>query len=127
MIADEPWSGLRRWTTARIALGRTGNALPTRRVLEFQLAHAQARDAVHLPMNIQQLVRDLDGLSPVQVCSQAASRMEYLMRPDLGRQLNPEAAALLRPGTYDAAVILADGLSARAVHKWAGFGPAFFQ
>lgn len=106
---------------ARIALGRTGDALPTCRVLEFQLAHAQARDAVHHPLDVERLARDLDGLSPVQVCSQAANRTEYLKRPDLGRQLNSDSAAPLRPGPYDAVVLLADGLSARAVQE---YGPA---
>ena len=117
MTEDDPWQGLRRWTPARIALGRTGDALPTRRVLEFQLAHAQARDAVHHPLDVQQLARDLDGLSPVPVRSQAGSRAEYLRRPDLGRRLDPDTAARLAPGSYDAAVVLADGLSARAVQE----------
>ena len=68
---------------ARIALGRTGDALPTCRVLDFQLAHAQARDAVHHPLDVERSSRDLDRLGPVQVCSQAANRTEYLKRPDL--------------------------------------------
>src|SRR5215218_4116467 len=121
MNESDPWSGLRRWTTARIALGRTGDALPTRRVLEFQLAHAQARDAVHRPLDAERLARDLAPLGPIQVRSQAGNRTDYLKRPDLGRHLDPDAARLLTPGSYDAAVVLADGLSARAVQE---SGPA---
>ena len=71
MTEDDPWQGLRRWTPARIALGRTGDALPTRRVLEFQLAHAQARDAVHLALDVEGLARDLAPLSAVPVRSLA--------------------------------------------------------
>ena len=86
MTEDDPWQGLRRWTPARIALGRTGDALPTRRVLEFQLAHAQARDAVHLALDVEGLARDLAPLSAVPVRSLARSRADYLRRPDLGRR-----------------------------------------
>jgi ethanolamine ammonia-lyase small subunit len=121
MSPDDPWRDLRRWTTARIALGRTGDALPTRRVLEFQLAHAQARDAVHRPLDGERLADELSAFEPIQVRSQAESRTEYLRRPDLGRLLDPDAARALTPGPYDAAVVLADGLSARAVQE---SGPA---
>jgi len=78
MTEDDPWSGLKCWTTARIALGRTGNALPTRRVLEFQLAHAQARDAVHLALDVEGLAHDLAPLSAVPVRSLARSRADHL-------------------------------------------------
>jgi ethanolamine ammonia-lyase small subunit len=112
---SDPWAHLRRATTARIALGRTGDSLPTHRVLEFALAHARARDAVHAKLDVERLVAKLGEPAPIVVRSQATSRGEYLQRPDLGRRLASESRALLEPGPYDAALVLADGLSAEAV------------
>lgn len=111
----DPWAHLRRATTARIALGRTGDSLPTQRVLEFALAHARARDAVHAHLDIGSLIAQLSEPAPIVVQSQAESRAEYLQRPDLGRRLAAESRALLHPGPYDAALVLADGLSAQAL------------
>jgi len=50
--AQEFWDRLRLTTQSRIGLGRAGNALPTTRVLEFNVAHAAARDAVHIPLDV---------------------------------------------------------------------------
>ncbi len=87
--AADPWATLRAHTPARIALGRAGTSLPTAEVLRFAAAHAGARDAVHLPLDVEALIADLraQGLAPVRVESRATSRVEYLTRPDLGRQL----------------------------------------
>ena len=100
MTEDDPWQGLRRWTPARIALGRTGDALPTRRVLVPVGPCPGARRGPP-PLDVQQLARDLDGLSPVPVRSQAESRAEYLRRPDLGRRqvdLPRQPVSVNRPG-----------------------------
>lgn len=111
----DPWAHLRRATTARIALGRTGDSLPTQRVLEFALAHAQARDAVHAHLDVTRLIAELGAPPPTMVRSQAENRAQYLQRPDLGRRLALDSRALLHPRSYDAALVLADGLSAQAV------------
>lgn len=55
-LQDNPWQKLKAFTDARIALGRTGGSLPTRPSLEFQLAHAQAKDAVLKPLDVESLV-----------------------------------------------------------------------
>jgi ethanolamine ammonia-lyase small subunit len=113
----DPWAHLRHATSARIALGRTGDSLPTHRVLEFALAHARARDAVHAALNVDRLIAELGAPVPILVRSQAESRTRYLQRPDLGRRLALASRALLKPGLYDACLVLADGLSAQAVQQ----------
>ncbi|HVO98056.1 MAG TPA: ethanolamine ammonia-lyase subunit EutC [Bryobacteraceae bacterium] len=99
---------------ARISLGRAGNALPTKELLEFQLAHARARDAVLTRLNITLF----SHYRPVIVHSAAPDRGTYLRRPDLGRRLSPQCT--LERGNFDAVLIVADGLSATAVHRHAG-------
>jgi ethanolamine ammonia-lyase small subunit len=103
---------LRRFTPARVSLGRTGHSLPTAELLRFQLDHAKARDAVHEPLDPTAL-----GLPHILVRSAAHDRAEYLRHPDLGRRL---AETNLPRGDYEAAIVIADGLSATAVHHHAG-------
>ena len=105
---------LTRFTNARVALGRTGNSLPTRELLRFQLDHARARDAVYAELDPRSL-----PAPHVVVRSGARDRGVYLRRPDLGRMLSVESLELLQPGDYDAAIVLADGLSALAVNRHA--------
>lgn len=112
-LATDPWAALRRATRARIGLGRVGDAMPMRDVLEFQFAHAKARDAVHTKLDTAALAALIPGA--VIVRSAAETREIYLRRPDLGRQLAPEGQAKLIPGDYDLAFVIADGLSATAV------------
>jgi len=108
------WESLRRATPARIALGRTGDGLPTHRVLEFELAHARARDAVHAPLDPAALIAELAEWGPLLVQSKAKDRAIFLQRPDLGRALAPQSASSLPRGAYDVAIVIADGLSAAA-------------
>lgn len=126
VAADDPWSLLRRLTTARIGLGRAGASQPTRHHLAFQLDQARARDAVLTPLDVGRLEQELAalGLPPVVLRSAAGERRTYLQRPDLGRRLDNESAARLAalapPGEPpDVALIVADGLSAPAVQKHA--------
>lgn len=114
------WRDLRRFTPARVALGRVGNGLPTAAHLEFQAAHAAARDAVHAELNVEQLAADLAaaGLSSTTIHSACPDRRTYLLRPDLGRRLaEGESARLSR--TPGIAFVVADGLSATAVQRHA--------
>lgn len=114
--AQEFWDRLRLTTQSRIGLGRAGNALPTTRVLEFNVAHAAARDAVHLPLDVPAFAAAVAGVGigdPVVVASQATSRGEYLRRPDLGR--SPADLEQVPTGAADIGVVLADGLSPRAL------------
>ncbi|WP_285432441.1 ethanolamine ammonia-lyase subunit EutC [Pseudomonas sp. fls2-241-R2A-110] len=123
--AENPLLELRRLTPARIALGRTGTSMPTSAQLDFQYAHAQARDAVHLPFDHAGLSAQLAecGRDSLLLHSAAANRDSYLQRPDLGRKLSDESAQTLRdyalahPGGVDLAIVVADGLSALAVHR----------
>ena len=113
------WDYLRRATPARIALGRAGDGLPTRRVLEFELAHARARDAVKANLDPAALIAALADWRPILVRSEAKDRATFLQRPDLGRRLAQDSARALAPGTYDATIVIADGLSAGAVQMQA--------
>jgi ethanolamine ammonia-lyase small subunit len=115
LVIADPWEALRRYTPARIALGRAGPAQPTKEVLEFGLAHARARDAVHQPLDADRLERDLRaaGYAPLRVASRASDRATYLTRPDLGRRLD-EGSARRLAGTSEIAVAIEDGLSAIA-------------
>jgi len=95
--------------------------MPTRELLEFQLAHAKARDAVHLSLAVNSLVLELKNIPSITLTSAARDRGEYLKRPDLGRRLSDDSREQLGAvrGDYDAAFVIADGLSALAVHRHA--------
>jgi len=119
-LTPDPWERLRRFTPARIALGRAGGSLPTAEVLRFAAAHAAARDAVWSALDLARLEADLAplGLPVVRVASAAPDRLTYLQRPDLGRRLAEGAQAVLAraapPGGCDVALLVADGLCATA-------------
>lgn len=120
LIQLNPWQQLRQFTDARIALGRTGASLPTNALLQFGLAHAQARDAVHQPLEVAPLQAGLDarGVAHLTVHSAAAHRDIYLRRPDLGRKLDEQSARQLDeadPAPSDVAIVIADGLSSTAI------------
>ena len=134
--SDDLWQRLARLTPARIGLGRAGAGLPTREVLKFGLAHAQARDAVHTPMDAAAIAEAIEalGLPTVTVTSGAEDRATYLRRPDYGRRLSPESLKALSDSAADSAaepvdlaIVVADGLSARAVHEGAAALLAAFK
>ncbi|MCV2351239.1 ethanolamine ammonia-lyase subunit EutC [Paucibacter sp. Y2R2-4] len=122
-IAPDRWAALRSHTPARIGIGRAGTSLPTRELLDFGAAHAQARDAVLLPLDVEGLTAGLmaeQGLTCLHVQSRCTEREVYLRRPDLGRRLNAASAESLRAAAgpaVDLAIVLADGLSAIACQR----------
>jgi len=134
LVITNPWSGLRQFTTARIALGRAGLSMPTNPQLAFQLAHAQARDAVHHELNdvtFKSEVVEALGLTDDQCLllhSAAQDRSIYLKRPDLGRRLSESSSTLLvkkiselvnsdQDSLFDIAFVAVDGLSALAIEN----------
>ncbi len=116
MTAPTRWVDLKRFTSARVALGRVGNAVPTAAHLAFQADHAAARDAVHAALDIVALQAELASPAIV-VRSAARDRPEYLLRPDLGRRLHPDIRLDPQPGCI--ALVIADGLSATAAQRHA--------
>jgi ethanolamine ammonia-lyase small subunit len=116
---DRLWQRFTSVTRARIALGRAGDALPTRRQLDFAYAHACARDAVAATVDFTALAAQLQPVPTIQVRSAAADRSTYLRRPDLGRRLAPSCGEALPQGPFDAVFVIADGLSASAVQAHA--------
>jgi len=118
-------SPFKKLTPARIGLARTGSSIATHDILAFDLDHAQARDAVHLPFDSAAIASQLDDrqIQSISVHSAAADRTTYLQRPDLGRQLDGPSRQRLKQhrspdkNGYDLAMVIADGLSARAIHS----------
>ena len=110
---------LKQFTPARVALGRSGHSVPTAELLRFQLDHARARDAVYEALDAGSLNLARFGLPQLLLHSAAPDRPAYLRRPDLGRRLSAASRAQVTHGEYDAALVIADGLSAPAVHRHA--------
>jgi ethanolamine ammonia-lyase small subunit len=122
----DPWSSLRAHTPARIALGRSGGSQRTSDVLDFRLAHAQARDAVAKPFEGAVLAEAFAtrGIETVSLATEATTRAEFLLRPDKGRRLTTGSIAILREGRSlwgerDLALIVSDGLSPLAAERQA--------
>lgn len=121
----DPWLGLRRYTSARIALGRTGGSQRTDTVLDFRLSHARARDAVLAGFDPAVVTSPLGaaGLSSLTLATAVSDRRAYLLRPDLGRRLDPASREKLSalsaaPGYAppDLVCIVSDGLAAAATN-----------
>jgi ethanolamine ammonia-lyase small subunit len=121
MTTPALWRDLRRYTTARVALGRAGNGLPTAAHLAFQAAHAAARDAVHAALDVDALAAAIHAPDIRVVRSACADRTTYLVRPDLGRRLTEtdRAALAAMPAPGQLAMVVCDGLSATAVQRHA--------
>ena len=120
-VSEDPWVDLKRYTAARIAVGRSGSSLPLAANLSFKLDQARARDAVHAPFRRTELAERLQasGIACVELESGVGGREEYLTRPDKGRRLSERSVAVLKGvGTgFDICLAVGDGLSARAIHE----------
>jgi ethanolamine ammonia-lyase small subunit len=117
---DAALQAVRERTPARILAGRSGPAYRTATWLQLRQDHAAARDAVEAEID---LGRDLGAefvsrWDLFEVQTLAGSRLQYLLRPDLGRRLTPAACDLIRERCRrgaDVQVVTGDGLSAAAV------------
>lgn len=129
-VIENPWAALREYTDARIGLGRAGVSIPTSHSLDFLLAHAQAQDAVHLPLDVETVFEQLENanlhqeiFTPILLHSQAVNRTTYLQRPDLGRRLDKKSidtlkkVNTLKDEKYDLSIVLVDGLSSLAIKE----------
>jgi ethanolamine ammonia-lyase small subunit len=110
----------RKFTQARIGLGRSGYGVPTGEHLKFQLDHARARDAVHWEWDVEKFRKKL---KPLKIQSEVlktrvSNRLEYLTRPDLGRLLDL-GIKKLRASKPDIAIVLSNGLSSSAIENHA--------
>ncbi|MBM9578191.1 ethanolamine ammonia-lyase subunit EutC [Leptospira sp. 201903070] len=120
------WQDWKQWTTARIGLGRSGVALPTKEILQFRLDHAKARDAVWAEVDFTALSEFFSEreIPSVIIKSKATSREEYLARPDLGKKISSQSLQILEnlresdpklSGDFDLSLVISDGLSASAI------------
>ncbi|OUY09164.1 ethanolamine ammonia-lyase subunit EutC [Acinetobacter populi] len=122
-VHQDIWQKLKQYTDARIALGRAGCSVPTKPLLSFQYDHAQAKDAVLQTLAVEQLQQQLAhlNLDVFSVDSQATDKALYLKRPDFGRVLSEQSAEMLtklgQDVSYDVAIVIGDGLSARAIEE----------
>lgn len=122
---NNPLQVLQQFTNARIALGCTGISLPVKANLDFQLAHAQARDAVSIPLDFNALTQHIsECYATIQLQSQVTSHPEYLKRPDKGRLLNAASVEKFeslqaKDDQPDIVIIVADGLSSKAIENHA--------
>jgi ethanolamine ammonia-lyase small subunit len=122
-VIENPWGFLKQYTPARLALGRAGESIPTRELLQFNLAHARARDAVHSKIDFNLISQTLEtsaAIKTISLQSCAQNRLEYLKRPDLGRKLSPTSINRVQTQAQQwrkdcIAIVVGDGLSASAI------------
>ena len=125
LFRANPLEQLKKLSSARVGLQRVGSSVATSDVLKFDLDHARARDAVHLPYDTAMIAAELDKrcIEHIQVDSGAADRGTYLQRPDLGRALSDASKTFLQrynqglKRQFDLGIFIADGLSTRAIHS----------
>jgi ethanolamine ammonia-lyase small subunit len=122
----DSWTALKRFTDARIAIGRAGASWRTETLLSFRLAHAQARDAVNRTFEISEVEKQIKqlGYETARLSTMASSRDVFLKRPDLGRTLSEESRQFLKQQASawvgrHLTVVVSDGLSGLATETQA--------
>jgi ethanolamine ammonia-lyase small subunit len=112
---------IRARTPARLLTGRSGAAYRSSTQMELREAHAAARDAVRVEFDLS---HDLGAdvirkWNVFEVCTEAASKDEYLLRPDLGRRVSQESRLTLSRCVKgaDVQIVIGDGLSVTAVAR----------
>ncbi len=123
---SDPWLRLKQFTSARIGLGRSGVGIPTKEFLEFQMAHAKARDAVLTQIDFRPIQKWLNKqkILNLELESACADRQIYLTRPDLGRILSQDSKKKfkIKPSLQNSkqsqisiSLVVVDGLSSSAL------------
>ncbi|MFT6029908.1 MAG: ethanolamine ammonia-lyase small subunit [Oleiphilaceae bacterium] len=128
LVIDNEWQVLKKYTQARIGLGRAGISQSTKDHLDFQLAHAYAQDAVKTPLDWLKLEQSFVkfNIPILTLHSKAKNRDSYLQRPDLGRRLDLESLEKLKAwqvdqdSPIDVCLVIADGLSTKAIEMQSG-------
>src|SRR6202158_3534970 len=111
---------IRERTPARILAGRAGSAYRTSTQLELREAHAAARDAVRAELDLEPAfgAAFIKEWNLFEVCTEARSKEEYLLQPDLGRRLNEASRQELTKRCSretDIQIAIGDGLSVTAI------------
>lgn len=125
-LSADPWAALRRFTPARLAMGRAGGSLRTVNLLDFRLACARARDAVHAPFHPNAVKAQLAaaGFAFADAQTPVTDKLDYLLNPERGRLLTDASTAFFRAraqdwGVRDIVIVISDGLSAIAAEEHA--------
>lgn len=108
---------------ARIGMGHVDGHLPTAAWLDLQASFAQAKDAVFAEFSQEKIdtVCASLGLSTIAVSTPVVEPLQFLLRPDLGRQLSDDSRRQLdeyfadASASYDVLLIIAGGLSPAAI------------
>jgi ethanolamine ammonia-lyase small subunit len=107
-------------TPARLLTGRSGAGYRTNTQLELRAAHAAARDAVRAELDAESHIGPelIARFGLFEVASQARSKDEYLLRPDLGRRFDESSRAKICShcsAKADLQIVIGDGLSVTAI------------
>jgi ethanolamine ammonia-lyase small subunit len=120
LLFDRMLQKIRERTPARLLEGRSGASYRTKSQLELRDAHAAAVDAVRDELDLVTTLGEefCRTWNLFEVVTEAASKEEYLLRPDKGRRLNASSRRVVAercPAGADVQLVIGDGLSVAAV------------